>query len=73
MASTKDLSAQTIFGIKGLVAVITNGATGVGLMAAHTLVANGARVYIVSRRQDFLQKAAETVNAGALSGGKLVP
>jgi NAD(P)-dependent dehydrogenase (short-subunit alcohol dehydrogenase family) len=53
--------------------VITNGATGVGLMAAHTLVANGARVYIVSRRQDFLQKAAETVNTGPSSGGKLVP
>lgn len=73
MATTKDLSAQTIFGVKGLVAVITNGATGVGLMAAHTLVTNGVRVYIVSRRQDFLQKAVETVNTGTSSEGKLIP
>ncbi|CRG83915.1 hypothetical protein PISL3812_01271 [Talaromyces islandicus] len=73
MDTNKDLTAQTIFGIKGLVAVITNGATGIGLMAAHTLVANGARVYIVSRRQDYLQKAAETVNAGSSGGGKVVP
>jgi NAD(P)-dependent dehydrogenase (short-subunit alcohol dehydrogenase family) len=73
MATNKDLSSQTIFGIKGLVAVITNGATGIGLMAAHTLAANGARVYIVSRRQDYLQKAVEIVNAAASSGGELVP
>ncbi|KAL8696456.1 MAG: hypothetical protein Q9224_002786, partial [Gallowayella concinna] len=41
------------------VALVTGGATGIGLMAAQTLAVNGARVYIVGRTESKLRTAAE--------------
>lgn len=53
------LEAATLFSVKGMVAVITGGATGIGLMMTKTLVVNGAhKVYVVGRRADKLQEAA---------------
>ena len=43
--------------VSGLVAVVTGGGTGLGLLVARTLEANGAKVYITGRRQDKLQEA----------------
>ncbi|KAI0088602.1 NAD-P-binding protein [Irpex rosettiformis] len=51
-------STENLFSVKGLVAVITGGGTGIGLMMATALENNGAIVYIVSRRLDILEKAA---------------
>jgi len=48
---------NTLFGVEGLVAVVTGGATGIGLMIATALETNGAIVYIVGRRMDALNKA----------------
>ncbi|KAF5382504.1 hypothetical protein D9615_003068 [Tricholomella constricta] len=51
-----------IFNVGGLVVVITGGATGIGLMMATALESNGAIVYIVGRRRNLLEKAAEEHN-----------
>lgn len=54
---------ETLFQVKGLVAVITGGGSGLGSIAAHALTDNGAKaVYILGRRQDALQatKAASS-------------
>ncbi|KIK69958.1 hypothetical protein GYMLUDRAFT_34361 [Collybiopsis luxurians FD-317 M1] len=47
-----------LFNVKGLVAVVTGGGSGIGLMMATALENNGAVVYIVGRRHDVLQRAA---------------
>ncbi|CAA9961266.1 Short chain dehydrogenase/reductase [Pyrenophora teres f. maculata] len=59
-----DLDPNTLFGVKGLVAVITGGGTGIGLMIAQALEANGAIVYILGRRQEVLEKATNTAKHG---------
>ncbi|GJC81233.1 short-chain dehydrogenase/reductase SAT3 [Colletotrichum liriopes] len=56
------LGAGTLFGVNGMVAVITGGGSGIGLMMAKALAANGAeKVYILGRRKEVLQEAASSV------------
>jgi len=50
----------SLFAVQGLVAVVTGGGTGIGLMMAQALEANGAIVYILGRRKEVLEKAAST-------------
>ncbi|KAH6866845.1 hypothetical protein BKA58DRAFT_318749 [Alternaria rosae] len=58
-----NLSASDLFNVNGMVAVITGGGTGIGLMMAKALAANGAhRIYIVGRRPDVLHSAAKSIN-----------
>ncbi|KAL2069980.1 hypothetical protein VTL71DRAFT_14660 [Oculimacula yallundae] len=53
------LDINNLFGIKGLVVVITGGGSGLGLAVAKALDANGAKaVYIIGRREESLKKAA---------------
>ncbi|KAI6797699.1 hypothetical protein KC332_g14216 [Hortaea werneckii] len=52
--------------VSGLVAVVTGGGTGVGLMLAKALESNGAKVYITGRRIEKLQEAAKTADHGNL-------
>lgn len=66
--SSADLTAQSLFSIKGWVCVVTGGGTGLGLITANALASNGAKVYITGRRVEKL-KAAETQHA---SGGSIV-
>ncbi|KAM7197120.1 hypothetical protein V8F33_005779 [Rhypophila sp. PSN 637] len=55
-----DLSANSLFRVDGMVAVITGGGSGIGLIMARALAANGAkRVYLLGRRADVLAKAAK--------------
>ncbi|KAF2964900.1 hypothetical protein GQX73_g8674 [Xylaria multiplex] len=59
MAETHEFSAQNLFSVKGFVAVVTGGGTGIGLMATQALAANGAKVYITGRRMEALENAAK--------------
>ncbi|KAI8812911.1 hypothetical protein BJ742DRAFT_792232 [Cladochytrium replicatum] len=71
-----DLSIPNLFGVKGKVALVTGGGTGIGLMIATALVQNGARVYIASRKLENLQKVADGLNAFAAAkntGGTCIP
>ncbi|KAK4158363.1 hypothetical protein C8A00DRAFT_10828 [Chaetomidium leptoderma] len=57
------INVEELFSVKGLVALITGGGTGIGLMMARALAdAGAARVYIVGRRVDVLQAAADSIN-----------
>ena len=68
MASQDDLSAASLFNIKGWVAVVTGGGSGLGLVTAKALAANGVKVYVTGRRADKL-KDAETQHP---SGGSII-
>ncbi|KAJ7714221.1 short-chain dehydrogenase [Mycena metata] len=47
---------QNVYGLSGLVALVTGGGTGIGLMITHGLATAGAKVYITGRRKDVLDK-----------------
>ncbi|KAK7469081.1 hypothetical protein VKT23_003575 [Stygiomarasmius scandens] len=68
------LSAQSMFDLTDMVAVVTGGGTGIGLMIAKGLASNGAKTYITGRRAEVLQKLADefaSENPGAT--GSIVP
>ncbi|KAK9453549.1 hypothetical protein V1511DRAFT_505043 [Dipodascopsis uninucleata] len=54
-----DFSASALFDVKGKVCVVTGGGTGLGLEIATVLENNGAIVYILGRRKNILDNAAE--------------
>ena len=49
--------------LDGKVALITGGATGLGLEIAHVFGAHGARVAICSRKEENLQSAVDELTA----------
>ncbi len=52
--------------------VITGGGTGIGRMLAEGFVENGAKVYIIGRRSEILEKTVEEVKEGYQgSGGEI--
>ncbi|WPH00095.1 Hypothetical protein R9X50_00291800 [Acrodontium crateriforme] len=62
MAST--LNIAKLYDVTGLVAVVTGGGTGIGLMIARALENNGAVVYITGRRMEKLQEAVKLAEHG---------
>ncbi|ORY57583.1 short chain dehydrogenase [Pseudomassariella vexata] len=62
LIDTATLAADSLFHVNGMVAVVTGGGTGIGLMMAKGLAENGAsRVYILGRRLEVLEKAAMSI------------
>lgn len=57
MADLNQFTTQSLFNVKGWTAIVTGGGTGLGLMTANALAANGVKVYITGRRLEPLQKA----------------
>lgn len=51
-----------LFDLKGKVALVTGGGSGIGLMATQALAANGAKVYITGRTKEKLDTTVETYN-----------
>ncbi|RYO99998.1 hypothetical protein DL763_001129 [Monosporascus cannonballus] len=65
--STSKLGAGNLFSVDGLVAVVTGGGTGIGLMITKALVANGAsKVYILGRRLAVLEEATKSTGSSAV-------
>jgi NAD(P)-dependent dehydrogenase (short-subunit alcohol dehydrogenase family) len=70
MANIDELRTGSLFNVKGWVTIVTGGGTGLGLMTARALAANGAKVYITGRRVEKL-KDAEMQDSS--SGGSIIP
>ncbi|RYP11956.1 hypothetical protein DL765_007535 [Monosporascus sp. GIB2] len=65
--SISKLGAGNLFSVDGLVAVVTGGGTGIGLMITKALVANGAsKVYILGRRLAVLDEAAKSTGSSTV-------
>lgn len=57
-------------GLAGRVAVVTGGSRGLGLAAAHALIAEGANVVICARGVDALTRATDSLRASAAAGAR---
>lgn len=65
-----ELGVDTLFNLRGKVALVTGGATGIGRMIAAGYVRNGCKVYIASRKLADLQRVADSLNPiGKAAGG----
>lgn len=62
---------ENLFGVKGKVALVTGGGSGIGLMAVQALAVNGARVYICGRTSEKLDRVAEIY--GKDIPGEIIP
>lgn len=67
--SNADLKTSKIYDVSKIKAVVTGGGTGIGLMCAQTLQANGATVYITGRRSEVLDSVVKQYSDGP---GKLI-
>ena len=63
--------AHSLHNLSGRVALVTGGGTGIGLMCAQGLAANGAKVYITGRRLDVLEKVSGAWDNQI--GGEILP
>ncbi|KAK7050004.1 hypothetical protein VNI00_005435 [Paramarasmius palmivorus] len=71
----EEQQAGNLFDLRGVVAVVSGGGSGIGLMITSTLIANGAKVYIIGPKQADLDKIAQIYNAEAQKipgGGSIV-
>jgi len=66
MSTAEELSAANLFGLKGKIALVTGGGTGIGLMISRGLAANGATVYVASRRKEVVEKVSGSFGAGEI-------
>jgi len=64
------LANSTVFDVSQLTAVVSGGGTGIGLMIAETLCANGAKVYIIGRRKEALDNVVKQY--GSKGPGKII-
>lgn len=69
-ASNDQLKSSKLFDVSHITALVTGGGTGIGLMITQALVANGAKVYITSRRDEVLNKTDELYDDGP---GQIIP
>ncbi|KAL8702613.1 MAG: hypothetical protein Q9201_004219 [Fulgogasparrea decipioides] len=70
-SNNPDLLLGNLFNVKDKVALVTGGGSGIGLMAVQALAVNGAKVYIVGRTEEKLERVAET--HGKDISGQIIP
>jgi 3-oxoacyl-[acyl-carrier protein] reductase len=58
-------------GLTGKVAIVTGGSRGLGLAAAHALIAEGAHVVVCARGEGALKTAADQLRKSAAAGAKV--
>ncbi|KAI9821021.1 MAG: hypothetical protein M1827_003754 [Pycnora praestabilis] len=73
MADTNnsDFQLSNLFDVKGKVALVTGGGSGIGLMCAQALAVNGAKVYIVGRTEEKLENVVKAHGKGI--AGEIIP
>ncbi|KAI9038068.1 uncharacterized protein KD926_011306 [Aspergillus affinis] len=70
IVSMSSLISGSLFDVKGSVAVVTGGSSGIGYMIAKGLVVNGAKVYLVALPSEPIeQKVAELIELAKEAGG----
>ena len=63
MADSNYLSEM--FGLRGSIAAVTGGGSGIGRQIGKALAAAGAQTVLIGRRENLLQEAADEINAAA--------
>lgn len=71
MSNNAELQQSNIFNVKDKIALVTGGGSGIGLMITQTLAVNGAKVYIVGRTEEKLEKVVEV--HGKDISGQIIP
>ncbi|KAI8934654.1 hypothetical protein NX059_008344 [Plenodomus lindquistii] len=69
--NNSELQLANVFNVKDKVALVTGGGSGIGLMITQTLAVNGAKVYIVGRTEEKLEKVVEVHGKGI--SGQIIP
>lgn len=69
--SNNNFLLSEVFNVKGKVALVTGGGSGIGLMATQALAVNGAKVYIVGRTEEKLENVVKTHGQGI--AGEIIP
>ncbi|KAH8432643.1 SDR family NAD(P)-dependent oxidoreductase [Aspergillus melleus] len=69
--SNQNFKLENLFNVKGKVALITGGGSGIGLMATQALAVNGAKVYITGRTGEKLDRVVSTY--GQDIPGEIIP
>lgn len=71
MSNKANFQVADVFNVKDKVALVTGGGSGIGLMITQTLAINGAKVYIVGRTEEKLDRVAEIY--GKDIEGQIIP
>ncbi|PWY69521.1 NAD(P)-binding protein [Aspergillus heteromorphus CBS 117.55] len=66
--SNANFKLENLFNVKGKVALVTGGGSGIGLMATQALAVNGAKVYITGRTKEKLDRVVELYNDASIPG-----
>ncbi|EYE93379.1 SDR family NAD(P)-dependent oxidoreductase [Aspergillus ruber CBS 135680] len=69
--SNQRFQLENVFNVKGRVALVTGGGSGIGLMATQALAVNGAKVYITGRTGEKLDRVTELY--GKNISGQIIP
>jgi NAD(P)-dependent dehydrogenase (short-subunit alcohol dehydrogenase family) len=70
--TNKGVISNALFNLKGRVALVTGGGSGIGLMITQALAVNGAKVYIVGRTGEKLEEVAKQYSGSDIDG-EIIP